>query len=193
MKIFIIFTRHLFFFTHWQYLLVAVLVVYCHGSIADKIKLELLKVEDGDTIIVDNKGVEVRIQLSGIDAPEAVENAKLKLDIKATGLDGHTLLVIGHAATQHLKSLLPPGQLVVLDTDLARKDKYGRVPAIVFNAYSRQLNEAMVEDGYASVLTRYPIDADFRSRLQRYQAAARKQRRGLWGKYPDVSKAWFGE
>jgi micrococcal nuclease len=193
MKIFTILTKHLFFLTYWQYLLIAVLVVYCHGSIADKIRLELLRVEDGDTIVVDNKGAEVRIQLSGIDAPETVENAKLKLDIKTTGLDGHTLLAIGNAATQHLNSLLPPGKLVVLDADLARKDDYGRVPAIVFNAYGRELNEAMVEDGYASILTRYPIDADFRSRLQHHQAAARKRGLGLWGRYPEISKAWFRE
>lgn len=166
--------------------------VYSTGSLADSLSSKLLKIEDGDTIVVDFEGAESRIQLSSIDAPENIDNAKLKHDIKRTGLDAGALQVIGKAATEHLQSLLPLGSTVMINANMDEQDKYGRIPAIVTNFNGLQLNEKMVEDGYAAVLTRYPLDAEFKIRLQHKQSQARKAIRGLWGRYPETTKAWFG-
>jgi endonuclease YncB( thermonuclease family) len=51
----------------------------------------------------------------------------------------------------------------------------------------------MVEDGYAAVLTRYPLNAEFKTRLQQKQDSAKTASRGLWGKHPKTTNAWFGE
>ena len=169
------------------------IVAYCSGSFAASLPSKLLKVEDGDTLVVEIEGVENRIQISGIDAPENTDNAKFQLDIRTTGLDAAALLVIGNAATEHLKSLLPSGGTVMIDADMNGRDKYGRVPAIVANSNGLQLNEKMVEDGYAAVLTRYPLNAEFKTRLQQKQDNAKKANRGLWGKHPKTTGAWFGD
>jgi len=169
------------------------LAAYSTGSLADSLSTKLLKIEDGDTIVVDFEGAESRFQLSGIDAPENIDNAKLKFDIKTTGLDAETLLVIGDAATEHLRSLLPPSSTVMISANMEQQDKYGRIPAIVSNSNGVQVNEAMVHDGYAVLLTSYPLDADFKKRLQRQQIDAKKSNRGLWGKYPETARVWFKE
>ncbi len=170
---------------------VLLLASYCHGALADSLPLKVVGIEDGDTIVVEIKGAENRVQLSGIDAPENTDNAKFKLDIKTTGLTAETLLAIGNAATDHLKSLLPSGATVSIDANMDERDRYGRIPAIIFNSKGLQLNEKMVEDGYASMLTRYPLDADFKTRLQHKQAQAQKNNLGLWDRYPEISKIWF--
>ena len=170
-----------------------ILAMYCSGPLADSLLFKVLEVEDGDTIVVESKGVESRIQLSGIDAPENTDNAKLKLDIKTTGLDAEALMEIGDAATEHIRSLLPLGNTVMLNANMEQQDKYGRIPAIVSNSNGLRVNEAMVNDGYAALLTRYPLGADFKKSLQRHQIDAKKSNRGLWGTYPETARAWFKE
>ena len=133
-----------------------------------------------------------RLQLLGIDAPEDVANPKLHRDRQRTGLDADTLIALGQTATRHLQSLVPPGQTVTLQGDLKKRDKYGRVPVIAANRDGRLLNEAMVEDGYAVVLDRYPLDDEFRDRLRRHEKTAVARERGLWGTHRAATLAWSG-
>jgi len=149
-------------------------------------------VEDGDTLVVNINGKQERLQLLGIDAPEDVPNPKLKKDIERTGLDSDLLLTIGEAATTHLKNLALNGQVVNLEGNLGKRDRYGRIPAIVFNSAGRSLNEAMVEDGYAVVLGRYPLQGDLKARLQQQQNGAIIAGRGLWGSHRETTEAWSG-
>ncbi len=168
-------------------------VLYCSGALAKPLPYKLLKIEDGDTIVIEFKDAESRIQLSGIDAPENTRNAKLKLDIKRTGLDATTLRMMGRAATAYLQSLLPPGSTVMVDANMDEQDKYGRIPAIVSTPNGLQVNKALVENGYAVVLTRYPLDVEFKTHLQHKQIQAQKNHRGLWGQYPKAMKIWFDD
>ena len=152
----------------------------------------VLSIEDGDTLLVEMDGRAQRLQLLGIDAPEDVANPKRHRDQQRTGLDSDTLIAIGRAATRHLQSLVPPGQAVTLEGDLTRQDKYGRVPVIAVNQGGRILNEAMVEDGFAVVLDRHPLDDEFRDRLRRHENTALAEGRGLWGAHRAAALAWSG-
>ena len=152
----------------------------------------VLSIEDGDTLLVEMDGRAQRLQLLGIDAPEDVVNPKLHRDQQRTGLDADTLLALGQAATRYLESLVPQGQTLMLEGDLGKRDKYGRVPVIASNPDGRVLNEAMVKDGYAVVLDRYPPDDQFRGRLRRHEEAAVAQGRGLWGTHRAAALAWSG-
>ncbi len=156
-------------------------------------QFRVLSIEDGDTLVVEMNGETRRIQLLGIDAPEDVPNPKLQRDQQRTGLDTDSLLGIGQAATRHLKSLIAPGQTVKLEGNLRKQDKYGRIPAIAYDHRGRSLNEAMVEDGYAVVLDRYPLQRGLRDRLKAMQQTAIAERRGLWGAHRAVAVAWSGQ
>ena len=152
----------------------------------------LQKVEDGDTLVVDIDGQSTRLQLLGIDAPEDVVNPKLTIDLEHTGLSEETLLKLGRQASNHLRELVKPGQMIVLRGNLKQKDKYGRIPVIAFSPDGHSLNAAMIADGYAMVLGRYPLDKTLKQQYQTLEAAARAEKRGLWGTNPGTMQAWSG-
>lgn len=169
-----------------------VLALFATGAMAREPEYELAGIEDGDTILVEIDGRSRRLQLQGIDAPEDVDNPKLKRDQERTGLSGETLLTLGREATRHLQRLITPRDPLRLEGNLASRDRYGRTPVIAYGHNGLSLNEQMVADGYALMLTRYPLDPAFRERLSAEQARAMETRRGLWGRYPDAMRAWSG-
>jgi len=149
-------------------------------------------VKDGDTIVVTIDGRQEQLQLSGIDAPEDVPNPKLQKDMERTKLGLEPLISIGRLATTHLSTLTVPGQSVQVDANLAKRDRYGRIPAVVKNASGRHVNAAMVADGYATVLGRYPFDTNLKAELLRLQQKAITEKLGLWGIHPETTNAWGG-
>lgn len=170
-----------------------VFVLFSHTLEADRNnEFTITEIEDGDTLvaIIDEKPQ--RLQLIGIDAPEDRENAKLKLDIRRAGLKSATLIEIGKAATQHLGTLVKPSEKITLLGNLKKRDRYGRIPIIVINAQRRVLNEAMIADGYARVLPRYPLEKNFKARLLQDEASAIEKNIGLWGTHPETVQAWSG-
>ncbi len=143
--------------------------------------------------MVEIQGEEKRLQLLGIDAPEEVENPKFTKDLQRTALDKQALLKIGQMATAHLKDLVTPGQKLSLEGDLSKKDRYGRISATVFRSDKRSLNQTMVEEGYAVVLGRYPLEPTLKQTLEGAEREAIENERGLWGKAPKAAHAWYGQ
>jgi len=150
-------------------------------------------VKDGDTILVTHDGKQVQLQLLGIDAPEDVSNPKLQRDMERTQQSQDQLLAIGRLATKHLTQLAARGSSIMVEADMDRRDRYGRIPAMVSNSTGRSLNTAMVEDGYAVVMGRYPFDAKLKAAMQKQQESAINNRLGLWGSNPEVTTAWGGK
>ena len=79
----------------------------------------VVRVVDGDTIVVRRDGQEETVRLLNIDTPETKHPNK-------------AVQCLGPEATQALETLLRPGDDVVLRYDLERTDKYGRTLAGVF-------------------------------------------------------------
>ena len=143
----------------------------------------LVRVVDGDTIVVESNIGPRTVRLIGIDAPEL-----------ASGERG------GREAEAHLTRLLGPGVLIWLELDLGLEDIYGRLLAYVYvpdadgaweHAGMRltQANLAMVEAGWARTLTIEPN----RTYADLYQAAAQRasaQERGIWA--PDHGSSGHG-
>lgn len=152
------------------------------GARSEALEVRVVEVEDGDTLLVMLEGKPARIQLAGIDAPEDRPNPKFNLDLKRTGLPAETLLELGRHATAHLRGLAPPGTTVLLEGDLAARDKYGRIALEVKLPDGRSLNEAMVADGYARAL-HAPAYVPL-------QEEAVKSGRGIWGEAPDAARSW---
>ncbi len=173
-------------------LLLALLVALPLLAQAGRQEAELLKVEDGDTLLVDLDGKETRIQLQGIDAPEDSANPKLTVDMKRTGLGADALLPLGEAATAHLISLAKTGSRLVLSGNLDAFDRYGRIPAEAFTSEGLSLNVAMVADGYARPLSSEAMPESLRERLQMVWERARSKKPGLWSADPGTFRAWAG-
>jgi len=175
------------------YLLAKLILLFSFTTQAAGVTAAIEQVEDGDTVVARIEGKSERLQLLGIDAPEDTDNAKLKRDLQVTGLQPEVLLQLGEQATQHLLTLLTPGQEVTLIGELQQRDRYGRIPVVLYAAGEQSFNEAMVGDGYAVVLGRYPLDARLKARLEALEAEAIAGRRGLWGPYRESAAAWSGK
>ncbi len=119
----------------------------------------VLKVIDGDTFEVTIDGVEERVRLIGIDAPESGE-------------------CMSAEATAALEALIRSG--VRLEPDVNDRDQYGRLLRYV-EAGEVFVNEELVRRGLA-LAREYPPDTARQTRLSDAQAVAKDAKRGLWNR-----------
>ncbi len=101
----------------------------------------VVRVVDGDTVLVEIDGREERVRLIGIDTPESV-----KPDTPVE--------CFGKEASAHTAALLPEGTAVRLVRDVEARDDFDRLLAYVYRADDDLfVNLAIVEAGYARPLT----------------------------------------
>ena len=128
----------------------------------------LVRVVDGDTLVVDLEGRDERVRLIGIDAPESVAEERPDQ-------------CYGVEASDEVKRLLPAGTELVLERDVEPRDQYGRLLAYVYRSVDDLfINEVLVRDGFAGVLN-YPPNDTYAERFRTLETAARSAGAGLWG------------
>lgn len=147
------------------------------GKSYDYADILVTRVVDGDTLVLENKE---RVRLIGIDTPEIHESNKLNRDAQRSGQDIATIKQLGQRSYEFTKNLVE-GKRVRLEFDVERFDKYKRILAYVYLLDGTFLNAAIVEQGYASLLT-YPPNVKYADLFLKLYAEARKNQRGLWGK-----------
>ncbi|MEX1008427.1 MAG: thermonuclease family protein [Acidimicrobiia bacterium] len=129
----------------------------------------VVSVTDGDTITVrlDTGGTE-KVRLIGIDTPETK--------------DPRTVVeCFGAEASARTHALLPTRTAVRLETDVERRDRYGRFLAYVWRVDDGLfVNEALVKDGWAAPY-RFPPNVKYADRFSQLGAEAREANAGLWG------------
>ena len=128
---------------------------------------KVIKIIDGDSIVVHAGTENIEIRLWGIDTPEYRQP-------------------FSKAAKKLSKKLLQ-GQTV--DLQVKDIDKYGRVVAMVNLANGENVNGILVKRGYAWVYIYYckePVCDKWRE----YQKAARKKKLGFW-REPDPVAPWI--
>ena len=119
------------------------------------------KIVDGDTIVVTHSGEEVKVRLLNIDTPEKDE-------------------CLYEESTQHLESLITPGESVNLVYDVERVDRYGRDLAGVYKQDGTFVNEAMVADGFARAVEFQP-NTKFTSTMRAAEDRAKDAGLGIHG------------
>ncbi|HDK37792.1 MAG TPA: thermonuclease family protein [Thiolapillus brandeum] len=167
------------------------LLLFSALTLAANNQVDLVKVEDGDTLEVNMAGKKERIQLLGMDAPEDTQNPKLKVDMARSGLTADKLLPLGHEATEYLQALVKPGDKLWLSGDLQQRDRYGRITAEVVMANGLSINVTMVASGYARPLKPKTLDKDLRHRLEQAWKQAGTQKSGLMTSQPETFQAWI--
>lgn len=117
-------------------------------SVQDLEEVQLIRVVDGDTIVVNISGEEQYVRLIGIDCPESVNPDESKNTPE------------GIQASDHTKEILSGITTVYLEYDTERIDDYGRILAYVWyikeDGSMKMLNEQIFLDGYAAPLTIEP-------------------------------------
>ena len=141
--------------------------------------ITVTRIVDGDTLKVFYLGSEESIRLIGIDTPESRVNKKTKRDAERSGQDIDTIIAMGKRATEYVKSLVEPGDLITIEFDAQERDRYGRLLCYVYLSNGKMLNEEIVKAGYANVMT-IPPNVKYKNRFLRAYKDARKEMVGLW-------------
>jgi micrococcal nuclease len=134
-------------------------------TLGNTIEAQVVRVVDGDTIIVDIEGQEYRVRYIGIDTPETVHPTK-------------PVEPFGKEASDMNKQLVE-GKIVRLEKDISETDRYDRLLRYVY-VDDMFVNAELVRRGYAQVTT-YPPDVKYQDLFLEYQREAQTENRGLWG------------
>ena len=127
---------------------------------------KVVRVIDGDTVIIDLDGKQTRVRLIGVDTPETVHPRK-------------AVEFYGKEASRFTSNLLK-GESVFLEYDQQKQDGYGRTLAYLYRAPDGLfVNLEIVRQGYGHAYTKYPFK--YMELFRRHERAAREAGRGLWG------------
>lgn len=142
--------------------------VKIHKNFVQASKTQLyrvVRVVDGDTIIVNFKGKDERLRLIGVDTPESVHPDKSKNSY------------LGVKASNFTKNKLT-GKHVSLEFDVQARDHYGRLLAYVY-LDNVMFNKTLLRSGYAQVAT-YPPNVKYTKDFLDLEREARNKNVGLW-------------
>lgn len=129
-------------------------------------RARVLRVVDGDTIIVRVAGRRERVRYIGIDTPESV---KPDTPVQCFAV----------AASNRNKRLID-GRAVLLRFDVERRDRYRRLLAYVYRGSDGLfVNADLVRGGYAVPMT-IPPNVAHADEFVRLAREARRAGRGLW-------------
>lgn len=134
-------------------------------TVASRARFEtarVVRVIDGDTIVVELNGQTYRLRYIGIDTPEPDQP-------------------FGREALEKNAELVS-GQIVELEKDVSEVDRYGRLLRYVWIG-EMMVNRELVCQGYATVAT-YPPDVKYQDIFLQCEREAREARRGFWGAEP---------
>jgi micrococcal nuclease len=140
-----------------------------HAPIGATETARVIRVVDGDTIVIDRGRGDERLRYIGIDTPESV---KPESPVELMGREASAA-----------NAALVEGREVVLEADVSDRDRFDRLLRYVWlreDGTWRHVNLELVRQGYAQVAT-YPPDVRWRDELADAQRVARAAGAGLWG------------
>lgn len=133
-------------------------------------RAEVVRVVDGDTIIVEIDGDEERVRYIGIDAPESVQPEQPVECFGPEAADANADLV--------------DGETVYLLQDVSDRDRFGRLLRYVYVDGDEDdgtlVNLELVRNGYAEAVS-YEPDVSWQRDLDRAEREARDDGLGMWG------------
>jgi micrococcal nuclease len=126
----------------------------------------VVRVVDGDTLVVEIGGSEERVRLIGVDTPETVHPQK---PVEYFGKEASAFT-----------TRMAEGAVVRLEADpqTADRDKYGRLLRYVYLPDGKLLNAEIIAQGYGFAYVKYPFSK--MEEFRQLEREAREASRGLW-------------
>ena len=156
-------------------LLTALLLAIPGMAIAGQYKV--IRVVDGDTIVINYNGKKEKVRLLCVNTPESVHPDK-KQNIP-----------MGKVASKYTKKKLT-GKYVKLEFEIDRlRGYYGRLLAYVF-IDGQNLNLDLVRQGLSPYYTKYGKSEKYDSVFRAAEKQARKEKLNIWGD-PELSKKYL--
>lgn len=140
---------------------------------------KIVRVVDGDTYCIDIESVSgdeekgTKVRLIGVDTPESVAPETYRKDNTEEG----------KTVSDVVKDKLKAGDLVFLEYDAEKEDKYGRTLAYVYMSPSGEMvQEWLLNEGLANVAT-YPPNVKYADHFQELAHTAWENKTGLWSDF----------
>ncbi len=131
----------------------------------ERIPAKVVKVFDGDTFLLNINGLEEKVRLMGVDAPEIEEQRE---EVRLLGMLSREF-VLYHLSNKEVYILI----------DKQGRDKYGRLLVYLWLPNMTFFNELILEEGFANVYTRFYHP--YQKRFIEAERTARERKMGLWG------------
>ena len=127
----------------------------------------VVRIIDGDTIVVEENGLQEKVRLIGINTPESVDPRK---KVECFGKEASAFA-----------TLLLLGKEVRLESDTSQddRDKYGRLLRFVFLFDGTLANHVILAEGYGHEYT-YKNPHRYQNDFRTAEADARQGQKGLW-------------
>ena len=126
---------------------------------------KVIKVVDGDTLLIDYEGTKEYVRLIGIDTPESVNPDESKNTPE------------GIIASDYTKSII--SDYIYLEFDVINRDDYGRLLAYVYLEDGTMLNMKIISEGYAYTMNIAP-NVKYQNDFIKAFEKARQNKLGLW-------------
>jgi micrococcal nuclease len=140
----------------------------------DALAVQVVRVVDGDTIVVSIEGLSQTVRYIGVDTPETVHPTR-------------PVECYGPEASIRNKALVE-GQTVYLERDITEIDRFGRLLRYIWLENGTLVNLELVAGGYAEVNT-FPPDDKYEGEYISAQRQAIVLGLGMWGACLEVSAA----
>lgn len=128
-------------------------------------KAQVVRVVDGDTIIVNLNGKNERVRLILVDTPEI--NSQSKENPQAYAIE----------AKEFLTNLVN-GKTVELERDVEEKDRYNRYLFYVY-VDGKSVQEELIRHGYARV-AKFPPNVKYYARYRQLEEQAKRNQLRIW-------------
>jgi len=127
---------------------------------------QVIRADDGDTIVVSMNGSEEKVRFIGVDTPETHDPRK-------------PVQCYGKAASAYTNQRID-NQSVRLETDplSTNRDRYNRLLRYVYLPDGTLLNKDIIEQGYGFAYLSFPLTKA--EEFRQAQTSAREANRGLW-------------
>jgi len=161
--------------THSKIILILFVLLLSLPVLAVAAQYKVIRVVDGDTIVIDYNGNPEKVRLLCVNTPESVHPDK-KQNVP-----------MGTVASQYAKKRLS-GKYVDLAFEGNRtRGKYGRLLTYVF-VDAENLNLELVREGLSPYYTKYGLSENYDKDFREAERLARKHHLNIWGDTASTSK-----
>ncbi len=129
----------------------------------------VIRVKDGDTYVLDIDGAETTIRLIGVDTPESVAPEDYGKQNTQEGIDVSNIV----------KDTIKAGDTLYIEYDVGRTDTYGRTLAYLYFESGVMVQEWLLSNGYAQVVTIQP-NSKYADHFATMEKVAMNSNIGLW-------------
>jgi micrococcal nuclease len=158
-------------------LFLILLQIFCQIQVYAKDNVTLVKVIDGDTIVVNLNNKEEHVRLIGVDTFESKYNKRIYIQVNKYNITKEVALQLGLNAKENTVQITSHN--LVLDYDKQDRDNYGRLLAYVYLENNKMLNEEILKSGNG-VTAFYRPNVKYKKQFKILENEAKKNKIGIW-------------